>query len=75
MVYEPEVRREVEVYSRYSASVYVSISDTGTGARYDLSFFSQMKRDLMSVLRMTLPIRSLLVVTVVLWMVPVTGFA
>ena len=29
----------------------------------------------MSVLRMTLPIRSLLVVTVVLWMVPVTGFA
>ena len=75
MVYEPEVRREVEVYSRYSASVHVSISDTGTGARYDLSFFSQMKRDLMSVLRMTLPIRSLLVVTVVLWMVPVTGFA
>ena len=29
----------------------------------------------MSVLRMTLPIRSLLLVTVVLWMVPATGFA
>ena len=34
-----------------------------------------MKWDLMFVLRTTLPIRFLLLVTVVLWMVPVSGFA